>query len=330
MRRREFITLLGGAAAAWPLAVGANAQQDERVRRIGVLIGVKDDAEGRARLAAFQKGMQEIGWSEGRNIQMDVRFAGGVVDRAQIYATELVRLSPDVILVNGSPAVAALKQQTATIPIVFAQITDPVGSGFVDSLAHPGGNITGFVALDFGMGAKWLEMLKQVAPRVTRVGVLRDSATPGAIGQLGAIQAATSMFGVEVRALDARDAASIERGMSAFASQPNSGIIVLNSTTTSANHELITRLAARLRLPAIYPYPFYVEGGGLVSYGVDNHELWRKAATYVDRILRGARPADLPVQEPTQFELAINLKTAKTLGLAVPPALLSRADKVIE
>jgi putative ABC transport system substrate-binding protein len=272
-------------AARLRFPFAARAQQAERVRRVGVLVAVNDDVEGRVRLAAFEKGMQELGWSEGRDIKLDVRFIGGIADRAQIYAAELIRLGPDVILANGSYAVAALKKQT--IPIVFAQITDPVNSGFVDSLAHPGGNITGFVNLGFGMGAKWLEVLKQIAPHITRVGVLRDPATPGAIGQLGAIQAATPLFGVEVKALEASDALTIERGMSAFAREPNGGLILLNSAVGSVNRELITGLAARLRLPTIYPYPFYVEGGGLVSYGIDNHDLWRQAASYVDRILQG-------------------------------------------
>ena len=226
--------------------------------------------------------------------------------------------------------VAALKRQTTTIPIVFAQVVDPVSSGFVDSLAHPGGNITGFLSVDFGMGAKWLEILKQIAPRVVRVGVLRDPQTPGGSGQLGAIQAATSSFRVELKALDAGDAATIEHGLSVFAREPNGGLIVINSVGASIHHKLITDLAARLRLPAIYPYRFFVADGGLVSYGIDNHDLWQKAAGYVDRILKGTKPAELPVQEPTKFELAINLKTAKALGLTVPPQLLASADEVIE
>ena len=235
-----------------------------------------------------------------------------------------------MILANGSLAVAALKQQTKTIPIVFAQVVDPVNSGFVDSLAHPGGNITGFVSLNFGMGAKWLEILKQIAPRVVRVGVLRDPQTPGGSGQLGAIQAATSSFGVELKAFDVRDTATIERGLSVFAREPNGGLVVLNSLASSIHHKMITDLAARLRLPAIYPYRFFVAEGGLVSYGIDNHDLWQKAAGYVDRILKGAEPAELPVQEPTKFVLAINLKAAKALDLTVAPALLARADEVIE
>ena len=327
MRRRDFITLLG-SVAAWSLA--AHAQQPERIRRVGVLIGVEDDAEGKARLAAFRKGMQDLGWNEGQNVQVDVRFTGGIADRARVYAAELIRSAPDVILANTSTVVAALKERTTTIPIVFAQVVDPVNSGFVDSLSHPGGNITGFVSLDFGIGAKWLEILKQVAPQITRVGVLRDASIPGGTGTMGAIQAATSSFGVELKALDVRDAATIERGLSAFARGPNGGLIVPSSPAASVHHELIVGLAARFRMPAIYPYPFFVRSGGLLSYGIDNHDLWQKAAGYVDRILKGANPAELPVQEPTKFVLAINLKTAKALGLTVPPSLLARADEVIE
>jgi putative ABC transport system substrate-binding protein len=242
MRRRDFITLLG-SVAAWSLA--AHAQQPERVRRVGVLIGVEDDAEGKARLAAFRKGMQDLGWNEGQNVQVDVRFTGGIAERARVYAAELIRSAPDVILANTSTVVAALKERTTTIPIVFAQVVDPVNSGFVDSLSHPGGNITGFVSLDFGIGARWLEILKQVAPQVTRVGVLRDASIPGGTGTMGAIQAATSSFGVELKALDVRDAATIERGLSAFARGPNGGLIVPSSPAASVHHELIVGLAAR-------------------------------------------------------------------------------------
>ena len=327
MRRREFVFLFGGAAAI-PLA--ALAQQIENLHRIGVLIGVDNDAEGQARLAAFRKGIHDLGWNEGENIQLDVRFTGGTADRARTYAAELINSAPDVILANTSIVVAALRDQTTRIPIVFAQVVDPVNSGFVDSLAHPGGNITGFVSLDFSIGAKWLEILKELAPRVDRVGVLRDPKIPGGTGIMGAIQAATSSFKVELKALDVRDAATIERGLSAFAREPNGGLIVPASPASSIHHELIVRLAARFRLPAVYPYPFFVKSGGLLSYGIDNHDLWQRAAGYVDRVLKGASPAELPVQEPTKFKLAINLKAAKTLGLAVPPSLLARADEVIE
>jgi len=328
MRRREFITFIGATFAAYPLAV--DAQQNERSRRIAVLIAVADDAEGQARFAAFRKGMHDLGWSDGRDIEMDVRFVAGDVDRARAYSAELILSAPDVILANGAIVVAALKQKTTTIPIVFAQVVDPVSSGFVDSLAHPGGNITGFLSVDFGMGAKWLEILKQIAPRVVRVGVLRDTQTPGGSGQLGAIQAATSSFRVELKALDAGDAATIEHGLSVFAREPNGGLIVINSVGASIHHKLITDLAARLRLPAVYPYRFFLADGGLVSYGIDNHDLWQKAAGYVDRILKGTKPAELPVQEPTKFELAINLKTAKALGLTVPQSILLNAGEIIE
>jgi putative ABC transport system substrate-binding protein len=317
---------VGGAAAAWPVA--ARAQQPERLRRIGVLIGIADDPEGQARLAAFRAGMLDWGWSEGRNIQMDVRFTAGDANQARNYAAELIKLGPDVILASTAPVIIALQQQTTTIPIVFAQVVDPVSSGLVDSLAQPGGTTTGFVSLDFGMGAKWLEILKQIAPHVTRVGVLRDPTTPGGMGQMGAIQAATS--GVELKALDGRDAATIERGLTDFAQQPNAGLIVLSNPGASVHRKLIVTLAARLRLPAIYPYAFFVTGGGLISYGIDNHDLWRKAAEYVHRILKGEKPADLPVQAPTKYELVINLKAAKALGLKVPPELLARANNVIE
>ena len=328
MRRRDFIKIVAGSAASWPLT--AHAQQTERMRRIGVLIGVADDPEGQARLAAFYRGMLDRGWSEGRNIQIDVRFTAGNADRARAYAAELIKLAPDVILAHSAQIVIALQQQTTTIPIVFVQVVDPVSSGLVDSLAHPGGNITGFVSLDFGMGAKWLEILKQIAPHVTRVGIPRDPTTPGGSGQMGAIQAATSSFGVELKAIDARDPATIERAISAFAQEPNAGLIVLSNPRASVHRELIANLAARFRLPAIYPYPFFVTSGGLIAYGIDNYDLWRKAAEYVDRILKGEKPEDLPVQEPTKYELVINLKTAKALGLTVPPSLLARADKVIE
>jgi putative ABC transport system substrate-binding protein len=328
MRRRDFIKVVGGVAVTWPVDV--RAQRGERMRRIGVLIGVEDDIEGQARLAAFRKGMLDLGWSEGRDLQMDVRFTAGNADRARIYAAELIKSAPDVILANTSTVVTALKERTTTIPIVFAQVVDPVNSGFVDSLAHPGGNITGFVSLDFGIGAKWLEILKQIAPRVTRVGVLRDATIPGGTGIMGAIQAATSSFKVELKALDVRDAVTVERGLSTFAREPNGGLIVPTSPAASIHHELIVRLAARFRIPAIYPYRFFVKSGGLLSYGIDNLDLWQKAASYVDRILKGANPAELPVQEPSKFELVINLKTANALGLTVPQSLLARADEVIE
>jgi putative tryptophan/tyrosine transport system substrate-binding protein len=327
IRRREFITLLGGAAA-WPLA--ARAQQADRVRRIGVLIGVADDAEGQARLAAFQKGMKELGWNEGREIQLIVRYTAGTAERARAYAAELVAMAPDAILANAAHVVSALRQQTQSVPIVFAQVVDPVSSGFVESLARPGGNVTGFLSSDYAMGAKWLEILKEVAPRVTRVGVLRDLTVIGGTGTLGAIQAAAPSFSVELKALDVPDAATIERGLSAFARDPNGGLIVVPNPGTSIHRELIIAQAARHRLPATYPYRYFVTAGGLISYGTDNLDLWRRAAGYIDRILKGEKPANLPVQQPTKFELVINLRTAKALGLEIPPMLLAHADEVIE
>jgi putative tryptophan/tyrosine transport system substrate-binding protein len=327
MKRREFITLVA-SAAGWPLA--ARAQQPGRVRHIGVLIGIANDAEGQARLAAFRKGMEDLGWREGRDIQMDVRFAADNAERARTYAAELVATAPDAILANTGTVLAALEQQTQTIPIVFAQVVDPVGSGFVESLARPGGNVTGFVSSDFSLGVKWLEILKEIAPNVTRVGVLRQLNAPSGTGTLGAIQGAASSSRIELKVLDAHDPTTIERGLTAFARESNSGLIVIASPATSVHHKLITALAGRLRLPAIYPYRFFAEAGGLISYGTDNLDLWRLAAGYVDRILKGEKPADLPVQLPTKYELVINLKTAKALGLIVPPTMLARANEVIE
>ena len=328
MRRREFVGLLGGAAAAWPLA--AHSQQRERMRRIGVLIGVADDPEGQARLAAFKQGMQALGWAEGRNLRMDIRFTAGIADRARKHAADLVGLAPEVILANNGSAVSALQAQTRTIPIVFAQVLDPVSSGYVESLSHPGGNITGFVSLNFSIGTKWLEILKEVAPQVARVGVLRDPTIPGATGLLGAIQGVAPSFRVDVSALDLREPAAINRGIDGFAGAPNSGLIVLANPTATVHLEGIVAAAARHKLPTIYPYRYFTTGGGLISYGVDNLDLWRRSAAYVDRILKGEKPADLPVQQPTKFHLAINLKTAKALGLEIPPNLLARADEVIE
>jgi putative ABC transport system substrate-binding protein len=326
-RRREFIALLGGAAV-WPFMV--SAQQGERVRRVGVLIAVADDPEGQARLGAFKNGMRDLGWIDGSNMRMEVRFAAGSVAKAKDYAAELVDLAPDVLMANSSPAVAALQQRTRTIPIVFAQVVDPVSAGFVENLARPGGNITGFVSLDYAFGAKWLQMLKEIAPRVSRVGVLRDPTTSGAAGQLGAIQGAASPLRVELTVLDVREPALIDRGMTMLAREPNGGLIELANPTATVHLNLIVELAARHQLPAIYPYRYFARAGGLISYGVDNLDLYRRAAGYVDRILKGGKPADLPVQNPTKFELAINSKTAKALGLDVPTALFARADEVIE
>jgi putative ABC transport system substrate-binding protein len=300
------------------------------MRHVAVLVGVADDAEGQARLAAFEKGMRELGWTEGRNVRMYVRFTAGVADRARAYASELVGMAPDVVLANTFSAVGALQQQTRTIPIVFAQVVDPVSAGFVESLSRPGGNITGFVSLDYSIGTKWLEILKEIAPRITRVGVLRDPTIAGGAGQLDAIQGVASSFQVGLTALDVRDAAVIERGIDLLAREPNSGLIVVANPTATVHHELIIARAALHQLPAIYPYRYFTTKGGLISYGVDNGDLWRRSASYVDRILKGEKPANLPVQNPTKFDLIINRKTAQALGLDVPPTLLARADEVIE
>jgi putative tryptophan/tyrosine transport system substrate-binding protein len=329
MRRREFIIVLGGGAAAWPLAVVA--QQNDRVRRIGVLLNVAaGDPEGQARLAVFVQGLEELGWTNGRNMRVDSRWAAADADHYRTYAAELVALAPDVLLAAGSQAVAALLQTTSTVPIVFANVIDPVGAGFVASLAHPGNNATGFTAFEYSMSSKLLELLKEIAPGVTRAAVLRDPAITAGIGQFAAIQGASSPFGMELIPIDVRNAAEIERAVAVFARDSNGSLIVTASATAVAHRELIITLAARHRLPAVYPFPFYVTDGGLISYGPDSTEQFRRAAGYVDRILKGEKPADLPVQAPTKYELVINLKTAKVLGLTVPSLLLARADQVIE
>jgi putative ABC transport system substrate-binding protein len=326
--RREFITLLGGAAA-WPLA--ARAQQGERMRRIGVLMpSAADDAEYQARMTAFLQGLAQLGWLDGRNVRIDTRWAVADADRIRKYAAELVALAPDVILAPGSATTGPLLQATRTIPIVFATIPDPVGAGFVESLARPGGNATGFIAFEYGLSAKWLELLKQIAPGVTRAAILRDSAVASGIGQFGAIQSVAPSVGVEVSPVNVRDAAEIERAVAAFARASNGGLIVTGSALTAVHRALIVTLAARYRLPAVYPGRYWVAGGGLISYGPDRVDQYRLAAGYVDRILKGEKPADLPVQTPTKYELAVNLKTAKALGLDVPTTVLARADEVIE
>ena len=327
LRRREFLTALG-ATVGWPLA--ARAQQSQRMRRIGVLIGVADDAQGQARLSAFRDGMQALGWSDGHNVRLDIRFTAASAERARAYAGELVAGVPDVILANTAPVVAALQQRTQTIPIVFVQVLDPVSSGFVESLARPGGNITGFSSFDFGLGAKWLELLKDVAPGVTKVGVLHDPSIPGGSGTLGAMQAAASSLKVELVAIDMREAGSIERGLAALAREPKAGLTVLANPGASVHLELIIALAARYRLPAVYPYRYFATSGGLIAYGSDNLAEWRRAASYVYRILKGEKPADLPVQLPTKYELVINLRTAKALGLTIPLTLQAAANEVIE
>jgi putative tryptophan/tyrosine transport system substrate-binding protein len=326
--RRDFITLLGGAVAAWPLA--ARAQQRERRRRIGVLMNfTSDDPVSQDRLAAFVQGLQELGWTVGRNLQIDYRWGGGNVERYRTFAAELVALTPDVLVTAGAPAVEALQRATRTVPIVFTNVTDPVGGGLVASLARPGGNTTGLTLSEYGLSGKWLELLKEIAPRVTRVAVLRDPVAVG-IGQFAAIQAAAPSLQIELSPVDVRDATEIERAVTAFADGPNGGLIATASALTAIHRELIIALATRHKLPAVYPFRYYVTSGGLISYGPDTVDQYRLAARYVDRILKGEKPADLPVQAPTKYELVINLKTAKALGLDVPPSLLARADEVIE
>jgi putative ABC transport system substrate-binding protein len=301
------------------------------MRRIGVLMNLAaDDPVSQARLAAFLQGLQQLGWTDGRNVRIDTRWGAGEADRFRRYAAELVALAPDVVLASSSPVVGALQHVTRTVPIVFAGVADPVGAGFVASLARPGGNATGFAAFEYGVSVKWLELLKQIAPGVTRVAVLRDSAIASGIGQFAAIQAVAPSFGVELSPVDVHDAGEIERAVAAFARGSNGGLIVPASPRQAVHRDLIITLAARHLLPAVYPFRYMVTDGGLVSYGPDLTDQYRRAAGYVDRILKGEKPADLPVQAPTKYELAINLKTAKALGVAVPLTLLSTADEVIE
>jgi putative ABC transport system substrate-binding protein len=329
MRRRDFITLVGGAAAAWP--VGTRAQQRERVRRIGVLIGTAaNDPIGQARIAAFLQGLGQLDWMVGRNVRMDIRWSAADSDLTREYATELVALAPEIILASSGSVVGPLRRATRTIPIVFTETSDPVGAGFVESLASPGGNVTGFLTFEYGISGKWLELLKQIAPTVTRVAVLRDAAIPSGTGQWGAIQSVAPSFSVELRAIDVHDVGEIERTITAFARSPNSGMILTASSFSLLRRDLIITLADRHKLPTVYFQRGFVADGGLVSYGADTIDLHRRAATYVDRILKGEKPADLPVQAPTKYELVINLKTAKALGLDVPAMLLARADEVIE
>ena len=328
MRRRDFIALVG-SAAAYPLA--ASAQQGQRVRRIGVLMNLaSDDAEEQARIAAFHQGLQQLGWTVGRNVQIDYRWGAGNADRIRKFAAELVALAPDVILSAGSPSVAALQQATRTVPVVFVTVVDPVSSGFVDSLAQPGGNITGFAQYEYSIGGKWLELLKEIAPGITRAAVIRDAALTAGGGQLGVIQAVAPSVGVEVIPISVRDAGETERAITAFARSPNGGLIVTGSTLAAVHRDLIVTLAAQHKLPAVYFARYFVVGGGLISYGPGFVDQYRDAASYVDRILKGEKPADLPVQTPTKYELVINLKTARALGLDVPPTLRARADEVIE
>jgi putative ABC transport system substrate-binding protein len=329
MKRREFIAGLGGAAV-WPLAA-ARAQQGDRVRRIGVLSSVPaDDPEGTARTAAFVQTLQKLGWTDGGNVRINIRWSPGDPERRRRDIAELLALAPDVILTNGSVGVVPLQQATRSVPIVFVQVTDPVGAGLVESLARPGGNATGFTLFEYSDSRKWLELLKAIAPAVRRAAVLRDPTSPTGLGQFAAIQSAASSLGMELRPIDVRNAGEIERAVTTFAQAPNGGLVLGNTQFAFIHRELIIGLAARHRLPAVYPYRSLVAIGGLVSYGTDSIDQYRQAAVYVDRILRGEKPSDLPVQAPTKFELVINLKTAKALGLTIPETLLATADEVIQ
>jgi putative ABC transport system substrate-binding protein len=336
MRRREFIILGGGAAtsalAAYAWSLTARAQPSQRVRRIGVLMGLKaDDPEGQARLAAFAQGLQQAGWTVGQNIRIDYRWGAGNADTMNKHAAELVSLAPDVILAHSSAAVAPLRQASQTIPIVFTLVADPVGAGYVNTLSRPGGNVTGFTNFEYSIGTKWLELLKEIAPHVTRTAVLRESFVASGPGQFGAIQSASQAMRIELRPIDLRDTGEIERDIAAFA-QPdaNGGLIVTGSPAATVHRDLINRLALRHRLPVVFNSRFYVVNGGLVSYGPDFVDQFRRAAGYVDQILKGQNPAELPVQAPTKYELVVNLKTARELGIVIPPVVLARADDVIE
>jgi putative ABC transport system substrate-binding protein len=329
MKRREFITLIGGAAAGWPLTT--RAQQGGPMRRVGVFVPTAgDDPESKIRITVFLQVLRESGWTDGRNVRIDYRWGAGDAEQYRKIAAELIALAPDVVVALGTLTVGALQRASRTVPIVFVQVSDPVGGGIVESLAKPGGNATGFASPEYGTSAKYLELLKEVAPRLTRAAVVRDPGNTAGTAQFAAIQTASSSLGMELRPVDVRDAGEIERAVSAFARQPNGGLIVTQSAPAQIHRDLIIGLAARHRLPAVYPYRFYVTGGGLISYGVDTIDHFRRAASYVDRILKGEKPADLPVQAPTKFETVINLKTAKTLGLNVPATVLARADEVIE
>src|SRR5882724_8266883 len=327
MKRRKFITLTGGAAV---LPLAARAQQSTGTRRIGVLMNFRSDApEGQERLAAFTQALQKLGWNEGDNVRTDIRWAGDDIERFRKYSEELVGQNPDVILASTSLAVAALQRISRSVPVVFENVVDPVGAGSVVSLARPGGNTTGFIAFEYSIAGKWLELLKQIAPRVTRIAGLRDPAYASGIGQFAAIQSAASSM-VELSVIDPRDAGELKRALDTFALEPNGGLIVTASASAAAHHELINSLAMHHRLPAIHAFRYAILDGGLASYGPNTTDGFRRAATYVDRILKGSKPSELPVQAPTRYELVVNLKVAKALNLEIPPTLLATADEVIE
>ena len=327
MRRREFLGLVGGAAA-WPVV--SKAQQGERARLVGMLIILAaDDPEAQIRATIFQEALEQLGWHIGRDLKIESRQVGGDVDRLRRYATELVALAPDVIVSIGSVSVGAMQQATRTIPIVFANVPDPVGAGFVQNMAHPGGNTTGFSNFEYSMSGKWAELLKQAAPRITRALVLRDRSSAAGIGQFASIRTVAQSVGVELTPLDVRDAGEIERGFAEFARAGNGGVIV-TAGGTAAHRKLVIDLVARYKMPAVYPYRYYSVDGGLIVYGPNTHEPVRRAAGYVDRILKGEKPGDIPVQAPTKYDLIINLKTAKALGISIPQSLVARADEVIE
>ena len=329
MRRREFLSLVGGTVVVWPLT--ARAQQPERMRRIGALIAfAENDPEQRARNTAFLNRLEELGWKDGRNLRIDYRFSEGDPERMRAHARELVALSPDLILVQTNPALTALLQTTSTVPCVFVQVSDPVDSGFVKSLAHPGGNLTGFTNFEPEMGGKWLQVLKENAPDIVRAVVLLHADLPVHSAYLRAAETAGRQFGTAVIAAEVRNVADIERAVTALSAEPRSSLIVLPSPVHIVHRDQIIALAARHRLPSIYPLRLFANAGGLMSYGIDQIDQWLRAASYVDRILKGAKPADLPVQQPTKYQLVINLKTAKALGLTIPPSVLARADEVIE
>lgn len=327
MKRREFVATLVGTAA-WPLVT--LAQQADRIRKIAVILGVADDAEGHARLGALKKGMETLGWFEGRNAHFEVRYTAAKPEIIRSATSEIVGIAPDVIVANTNKVVIALKQQTRTLPIVFVQVIDPVTAGLVESLSAPGGNVTGFMSADFSLSAKSVETLKEIAPQVTRLAMLRDTTDPQSMGQAASVQMAATSLGMELTSIEIRDADAISRGIGSFAGRENGGLVITATPLSTVHLETIIASAAQSKLPAIYPYRYFANRGGLISYGADNLDLWRRASTYADRVLKGANPSELPVQQPTKFELIINLKTAKALGLTVSPALLARANEIIE